>query len=135
MSRLIEQPPVPEDLPAEVITEGFLTYEIDFDTEGIPQIGEEPAELEEVAVVGRHDAEIVVAVFAIVSTGPGSEEVHLSHPVGFGDGLHYSAELLYRVLSHLVHDSEMAFALYKRGSGPDRSPLPITSHAQYLQQA
>lgn len=104
MSRLIEQPPVPEDLPAEVITERFLTYEIDLDTEGIPHLGKEPAELEEVAVIGRHDAEIVVAVFAIVSTGPGSEEVHLSHPVGFGDVLHYSAELFDRVLPHLAHD-------------------------------
>ena len=104
MSRLIDEPSIPEDLPAEVITEGFLTYEINLDTEGIPQLGKEPAELEEVAVIGRHDAEIVVAVFAIVSTGPGSEEVHLSHPVGFGDRPHYSAELLDRVLSHLAHD-------------------------------
>lgn len=99
------------------------------------RLGEEPAELEEVAVIGRHDAEIVIAVFAIVSTGPGSEEVHLSHLVGFGDGFRYPAELLYRVLSHLAHGNGVAFALYKQGSGSDRSPLPITSHAQHLQQA
>ena len=52
MSHPIEQHPVPGNLSAEIVTEGFLTYEIDLDTEGIPQFGEESSELEEIAVIG-----------------------------------------------------------------------------------
>ena len=116
MSRPIEQPPVPEDLPAEVIPEGLLTYEVDLHTEGIPQICEETSELEEVAVVGCHDAEVVVTILCIVTTGPGAEEVHQPHAVGLGDGPHYPAELLERVLLRSDHGGVIASAPYIPGS-------------------
>ena len=126
-SHLIEQPPVSEDLLAEVILKGLLTDEIYLRFESIPQIGEESSELEEIAVVRCHDAEVVIAVRIAVAPRSGTEEVHLENPVLGGDGSDYVTELLERVLLHLIHRCRTAFALYKPGSS-----TTVTS-VQYLQ--
>ena len=122
-SCFIEQSPVPEDLSAEVVTEGLLAYDVDVRAEGISEICIESAHLEEAVVVRCQDAEVVVAALGVVAAGPGAEEVHADHPMAGRYSSDYLTELLERVLLHLVHGYVMAFALYKQGSGPVRSPI------------
>ena len=80
-SCFIEQSPVPENLSAEVVREGFLADDVDLRTEGIPEVRIETSDLEEIVVIWRQDAEVVVAVRAVVATGSGTEEVHADHPM------------------------------------------------------
>ena len=111
MSCIIEEPPVSEDIPAEVIVERFLAYDVYLGAEGILQVRIESSDLEEAVIVRRLDAEIIVAALGAVPTGPGTEELHADHPVTGRHSSDYLAELLERVLLRSDHVKAIALSL------------------------
>ena len=119
MSRLIEEPHVLGNGSAEVITEGPLAHDVDPRSEGLLQLAVEPTHLEQAHALRGLDTEIVVAVGAVVTAGPGAEEVHPENPVLSGDGSDYLTELLERVLLDFAHGYGIAFELYKQRSESD----------------
>lgn len=99
-----------------------FAHDVDPCSEGFLQLAIESAHLEQSHALRGLDAEIIVTVGAVVTTGPGAEEVHSEYPVLGGDGPDYMGELLERVLLYLVHGYGMVFTLYRQGSGPVQSP-------------
>ena len=132
MSRLIEEPHVLGNGSAEVFAEGLLAHDVNPCPKGLLQLAVEPAHLEQAHALRGLDTEIVVAVGAVVTAGPGAEEVHPENPVLGGDGSDYLTELLERVLPHFVHNRVIVSTLINEGRTPTagvRRPLSITSQA------
>lgn len=60
------------------------------------------------------DAEVIIAIGAVVNAGPRAEEVHSEYPILGDDGPNCLTELFEGVLLRLAHDYRAGFALFIR---------------------
>lgn len=72
------------------------------------------AHIEKAQALRDLDAEVIIAIGAVVNAGPRAEEVHSEYPIHDGDGSEYLAKLFEGVLLRLAHDYGAGFALFIR---------------------
>ena len=105
-----------------------FAHDVDPCSEGFLQLAIESAHHEQSHALRGLDAEIVVTVGAVVTTGPGAEEVHSKYPVLGGDGptTWQSSSNVYSSTSSMV----MGWCLRYIDKGRDRFRVSYLSHGE-----